>query len=136
MAAHVYVAEASDLNKPSAAAEGVMLESDGVYWFLYRYFEAANLDRATELIDLYGGGTIEGYQLHRLRTELEQAHQDVQGKPQSWRVLLGWMSERRSVETEDRQTVQKDDVLRTIGSLLALVNCAESTDLKLVCSGD
>jgi hypothetical protein len=113
-----------------------MLESDGVYWFLYRYFEAANLDRATELIDLYGGATIEGYQLHRLRTELEQARQDVQAKPQSWRVLLGWTSERRTVETEDWRTVQKGDVLRTIEQLLALTRCAESSDLKLVCSGD
>jgi hypothetical protein len=136
MAAHVYLAEASDPSRPSATAESVMLDSDGVYWFLYRYFEAANLDRATELIDLYGGGTIEGYQLHRLRTELEQAYQDVQAKAQSWRVMLGWTSERRSVETEDWQMVQKVDVLRTIEQLLALIRGAQSSDLKLVCSGD
>ena len=136
MAAFIYVAEPSDLKKPSPRAEGILLDSDGIYWFLYRYFEAANLDHANELIDLYGGGKIEGYQLHRLRTELEQAYQDVQGRPQSWRVLIGWTSEQRSVDTEDWHTVQKDDVLRTINALLALVRCADSSDLKLVCSGD
>lgn len=136
MAALVYVAEASDLDKPSSAAESILLESDGTCSFLYRYFEGANLDHAKQLIDPYGGGVIEGYQLHRLRTELEQAHQDVQAKPQSWRVLVGWKSERRSIETEDWQTVQKGDVLRTIELLLALIRCAETSDLKLVCSGD
>ena len=136
MAAHVYVAEISDLDRPSPAAASILLESDGIYWFLYRYFEAANLDRSTELIDLYGGGTIDGYQLHRLRIELEQAYQDIQAKPASWPVLLGWTSERRAVETEDWRTVQKIDMLRTIEQLLALVRCAQSSDLKLVCSGD
>jgi hypothetical protein len=72
MAALIYVADASNLANPSSAAESVMLESDGIYWFLYRYFEGANLNHASELIDLYGGGTIEGYQLHRLRTELRK----------------------------------------------------------------
>lgn len=136
MAAHVYVAEASDLRRPSKAAPGVLLNSDGVYWFLYRYFESANLNRANEIIDLYGGGVIEGYQLHRLRVELELAHKDVQTKPSSWQVLVGWTSEERSAETEDWQTVQREDVLSTIGQLLVLVRCAESSDLKLICSGD
>jgi hypothetical protein len=132
MAAFMFVAEASSLDRPSDAVEPIMLEDDGIYFFLVRYFiHVHDLP-----IDLYGGGVIEGYQLHRLRQELEQAFQDVQCKPPSWQVLVGWKTEKKSVETEDWQTVEKKDVLAAITSLLALVRCAQTTDLKLVCSGD
>jgi hypothetical protein len=136
MAAFVYVAGDSDSSRPSDAAPPLLLESDGVYWFLYRYFEAANLDRANELIDLYGGSEIDGYQLHRLRQELEQALQDVQQKTASWRVLVGWKGNKKSIDTEDWRMVLKEDVLSVIGSLLALVRCAETSNLKLFSSGD
>ena len=41
-------------------------EDDGNYWFLNRYFEAANLGSKMMLIDLYDGASIESYQLDRL----------------------------------------------------------------------
>jgi hypothetical protein len=135
MAAFVYVATAWEA-RPSDAAPPILLESDGVYWFLYRYFEAANLDRTRELIDLYGGGEIEGYQLHRLRHELEQALEDVQQKALSWRVLVGWKGNTMSIDTEDWEMVLKENVLSVIGSLLALIRCAETSNLKLFSSGD
>jgi hypothetical protein len=146
MVALVYVADASDLNRPSDAVPSIVLKDDATYWFLYRYFEAANLDPSEHLIDLYvgdkdllsfyGGRIIEGYQLHRLRQELEQAFQDVQFKPPSWRVLVGWNGSKKSAESEDWKTVQKDDVLSAISSLLALVYCADTSDLKLICFSD
>lgn len=136
MSAALYLASPSEIREPSDAVPPVVLDSSGYYWFLYRYFESANLERHKgELIDLYGGGVIEGYQLHRLQCELEQALEDVQRKPESWRVLAGWIGTDVSIETEDWKTVNKVEMLRVIASLLALVRGA-SDSLKLVCDGD
>lgn len=138
MAATLYLASAKTLKRDTGAYPPLVLGDDsGCYWFLYRYFEAANLERHKgELIDLYGGGqAIEGYQLHRLITELEQALIDTQLKPDTWRVLVGWTGPTVGVETEDWRTVTRADVLSTISSLLALARCA-SDSLKLVCCGD
>jgi len=65
----------------------LLLNDDGYYWFLYRYFEAANLDRGAELIDLYGGAELAGYQLERLAEELQQALRDVEAGPAEWNGL-------------------------------------------------
>lgn len=135
MSASLYLADPSSL-QPLREPPAVVLHSDGYCWFLYRYFESANLERHKgELIDLYGGGVIEGYQLHRLRSELEQALQDVGHKQESWSVLVGWRGEDISVETEDWRMVDKSEMLRVIRSLLALVKAASSYG-KLVCDGD
>jgi hypothetical protein len=138
MAATLYLASAETLSRATDAASPLVLGDDsGCYWFLYRYFEAANLQRHKgELIDLYGGDSvIEGYQLHRLITELEQAFTDVQHKPDTWNVLVGWTGPAVSVETEDWRTVNRPEVLSTITSLLTLARGASSLR-KLVCSGD
>ena len=136
MAALVYLAEPASLDKPSSVLPSILLESSAEYWFLYRYFEAANLDRRTELVDLYDGGVIEGYQLHRLQCELELALQDVEVKPESWKVLVGWSGEKQSVETEDWRSVNKSNMLALINSLLGLIYYAAQSQLKLVTSGD
>ncbi|HXA47618.1 MAG TPA: hypothetical protein VNW52_08310 [Burkholderiaceae bacterium] len=136
MAAFVYLEDPNNANHPSEAVPGVMLDSSAEYWYLYRYFEAANLDRSVELVDLYGGAVIEGYQLHRLQTELENALDDAQRKTASWRVLVGWSSVPQSQETEDWQIVEKSDVIKTINSLLELVRYSSTSGLKLVSSGD
>jgi len=136
MAAFVYLEDPNNANHPSEAVPGVMLDSSAEYWYLYRYFEAANLDRSVELVDLYGGAVIEGYQLHRLQTELENALDDAQRKTASWRVLVGWSSVQQSQETEDWQIVEKSDVIKTINSLLELVRYSSTSGLKLVSSGD
>jgi hypothetical protein len=136
MATALYLASASDLRRPTNAVPPVILDSDGYYWFLYRYFESANLERHKgELIDLYGGGVIEGYQLHRLQCELEQALEDVERKPQSWTVLVGWKGDTVSLETEEWQAVERNKMIDLVSALLALVG-ATSDSLKLVCDGD
>lgn len=136
MAAIIYLADQNDLNRPSSAVPSVVLDSDGNYWYLYRYFEAANLERHNgELIDLYGGGVIDGYQLHRLIVELEQAKEDIQHKPSSWPMLVGWKSSDISAETEDWRTVEKVEILEIVSLLLALARGATAS-FKLVCSGD
>ena len=136
MSVSLYLADHANLQTPCSEISPVTFNDDGYYWFLYRYFESANLERHKgELIDLYGGGVIEGYQLHRLRTELEQAMQDVAHKPDSWLVLVGWQGGSVCVETEDWHKVEKLEVLHVITSLLALI-LSSSPARKLVCDGD
>ncbi len=136
MSVSLYLADQANLQTPCREISPVTFNDDGYYWFLYRYFESANLERHKgELIDLYGGGVIEGYQLHRLRTELEQAMQDVAHKPDSWLVLVGWQGGSVSAETEDWRKVEKLEVLHLITSLLALISSSSPTR-KLVCDGD
>ncbi|HEX7983006.1 MAG TPA: hypothetical protein VF616_05780 [Duganella sp.] len=136
MTAFIYLAHSSNLDVPVPGAPTLSLDSSPEYWFLYRYFESANLDRSAELIDLYGGGVIEEYQLHRLRTELELARSDVESKPDTWRVLVGWDREVASIETEDWRSVEKITVYAIIQTLLKMIQYSETNGVRLVTSGD
>ena len=136
MAASIYVADSWRTQCPANPAEqSVWLDDTAVYWHLYRYFEAANLDRRHELVDLYGGGEIDGYQLDRLDDELLAARDDAAHRPDQWRVLTGW-NETPSREKEIWRTVEKSELLATIDQLLALINFARTNSLKLIVSGD
>ena len=137
MAAHIFLAYPKDLNRPADESEAFFLEDDGYYWFLYRYFEGANLKpHKGQLIDLYGGDIIEGYQLHRLEAELEEAFRVVRIMPDRWRVLVGWSSEAQSKDTERWEEVEKEEMSKLIGRLLTMIRKANSTELKFVSSGD
>jgi hypothetical protein len=136
MAADIYIAAGYDEVEGGKRPLLLSLESDGYYWFLYRYFESANLDHEHELIDLYGGGEIEGYQLDRLEDELRTALLDVTARPKTWKVLVGWQSEAKGRDTEDWRTVEKDKVVALIEQLLGLIRRARESRLKLVCLGD
>ena len=135
MAAYLYLARPEQLSQPVRDVPPILLDGGAAYWFLYRYFEAANLNRENELIDLYGGAVIDGYQLHRLKSELEQALQDIEVKPARWKVLIGWNGEQPTQETEDWREVDRSELFQTVTAILALVRGA-SSELKLVCSGD
>jgi hypothetical protein len=114
----------------------VILEADGYYWFLYRYFEGANLNRRSgELIGLYDDAEIDGYQLYRLECELKSAAEDIRCKPERWRVLTGW-NERPTPENEIWCEVERDKMIRLIEELLWLTEFARGGALKLICSGD
>ena len=113
----------------------VSFKADGYYWFLYRYFAGANLDRRTELIDLYGDAEINGYQLHRLRVELESALTDVAQKQDRWLVLTGW-NERPAIENEIWREVDRGEMVDLIQRLLWLINFAREQKLNLICFGD
>ena len=135
MSAFNYLAN-EDLDRPIPGAPSLTLDSSPEYWFLYRYFESANLDRRHELIDLYGGAVIDGYQLYRLRTELELARSDVEAKPDSWNVLVGWTAEPASAETEDWRAVSRHKVAEIIQTLLDMIQYSEEHGVKFVTSGD
>jgi hypothetical protein len=136
MAADFYLASSYEELDAKRSPVELSLESDGYYWFLYRYFESANLDRRHELVDLYGGTSIGGYQLDRLEDELRTALLDVQARPESWPVLVGWSSASISRETEDLRVIEKGKLVALINQLLAVVARAREARLQLVYVGD
>lgn len=136
LAAYIYIAEAENLEVALYGYSTLLLESTPEYWFLYRYFEAANLDHQHELIDLYGGGPIDGYQLVRLKAELVNAKIDTEAKPQAWKVLTGWDGEKPSLETEIWEEADKEKVISIIESLNSMIDECNNNGLVLVCSGD
>jgi hypothetical protein len=136
MAAYIFVAESWREHPANPQERSVLLESDGYYWFLYRYFEGANIAHKSELIDLYGGGEIIGYQLHRLETELKSAEADVARKPDRWKVLVGWNGPEVAIETESWSEVERSKMTELVQRLLWLVDFAKESKLKLICSGD
>lgn len=112
------------------------LENDAYYWFLYRYFESANLDRSRELIGLYGEGALEGYQLDRLEDQMKEALLDIYGRPDTWNVLVGWKSHPRCRATEDWQPIEKLKAVELVQRILGLAQKARDSGLKLVFLGD
>ncbi|HEV3383907.1 MAG TPA: hypothetical protein VG097_03780 [Gemmata sp.] len=137
MAAFIFVGENWESDSANPKDRSILLEDDGYYWFLYRYFEGAKLyhQHQSELVDLYGGGEIDGYQLHRLETELKSALEAVGHKPEQWRMLTGWNGE-VAIENEIWKDVEKDKMILLIQRLLWLIEFAKERSLKLIVSGD
>ena len=135
MAADLFVAGPSGERSESAGSD-LILNDDGYYWFLYPYFETANLDRSTELVDLYGDADIAGYQLERLHDELIEARLDAGCRAETWRVLVGWTNTERSRSTENWQTIDRAKMVALIDRLLEFVQAARSMSGRLVCVGD
>ncbi|MCA9620885.1 MAG: hypothetical protein KC731_17805 [Myxococcales bacterium] len=113
----------------------VSLDDDGYYWFLYPYFEKANLDRRRELVDLYGGAVLDDYQLDRFEEELREARFDAANRPEGWAVLTGWNAH-RCKDFEIRKPVVREQLLKLIDQLLELVSDARAKQLKVIVSGD
>ncbi len=136
MAASIYVADSWRTTSPANREEQtVWLDDTAIYWHLYRYFEAANLDRRHELVDLYGGAEIDGYQLDRLEDELCAARDDATTRPEQWTILTGW-NDTPSRENELWRTVLRNELLETINKLLVVIDFARNNKLKLIVSGD
>ena len=136
MAADIQLASSRDLSS-SGTPPSVQLYDDGYYWWLYWYFEAASLPpRKAELIDLYGDAEISGYQLDRLRRELEEARFDAMHRPDEWQVVIGWTEAWMSADTERISVVQKAEMLRVIDALLLLVMTGLGYDVPVACVGD
>ena len=114
----------------------ITFDDDGYYWFLYPYFETANLNRRFELVDLYGNSEIDGYQLERLRDELLEARLDVEKRADTWKVLVGWTGTTKSRTTEIWRSVYRTEFLDRIDHLLRLVDAARVGGRKLVVVGD
>lgn len=137
MAAEIVVAPSLSSVTRESLNNCVVLEGDGKYWFLYSYFQAANLPhKEHELIDLYSDSEISGYQLDRLIEKLSEARADTVNKPDRWEVVIGWNDSTISKETELRSSVERVDMIVLIDRLLSLANEARERGLKLVSIGD
>ncbi|GAG14635.1 unnamed protein product, partial [marine sediment metagenome] len=97
--------------------------------------EGANLDHHNELVDLYGGTEIDGYQLDRLEDEMKTALEDVKHKPDQWKILTGW-NKCPARENEIWCVVDKMGIIEIIQRLLQLIAFARTRKLKLIVSGD
>jgi hypothetical protein len=134
MAADIWVGERWDVDGPTGPT--VHLDDNGYYWFLNRYFEAANIEQSTPLIELYGDAEIHGYQLARLKDELKLARDDAKRRRDSFKVLVGWKGDVKSRETEVRMTVEREKLLVLIKQLLDLVADARERKYRLLVVGD
>jgi len=115
MSAAICVAEHGIAALPANPPDrSVLLGADGYCFFLYRYFEGANLDHRSELIDLYG---------------------DVSTKPERWLVLTG-RNEHPALENEIWREVQREKMIQLIRQITWLIEFAKERKLKLICSGD
>jgi hypothetical protein len=135
MAADIYVAENWRASRANPPERSVWLDDTGCYWHLYRYFEGAKVQRTEELIDLYGGAEIDGYQLDRLEDELIAAREDANHKPNEWKVLTGW-NKSSARENEIWRVVKKTELLEIIAKMMWLIDFARKNGLKLIVSGD
>jgi hypothetical protein len=135
MAADIYVAENCRAARSNPPERSVWLDDTGCYWHLYRYFEGAKVQRTEELIDLYGGAEIDGYELDRLEDELIAAREDANHKPNEWKVLTGW-NESPARENEIWRVVKKTELLEIIAKMMWLIEFARTKKLKLIVSGD
>jgi hypothetical protein len=135
MAATICVAENIRATRTNPPERTVWLDDTGCYWHLYRYFEAAKVQRTEELIDLYGGAEIDGYELDRLEDELIAARDDASHKPCEWKVLTGW-NESPARENEIWRVVKKTELLEIISKMKWLIDFARENKLKLIVSGD
>jgi hypothetical protein len=112
---------ARDNLRPRVSLEGAP------YWFLHRYFVQADLSPGDfSFLNPYEDTELQGYQLHRLKTELEIARLDLSGRSGSFRVLTGWLGEVRSLEAEDWKIVQVEELDQIISQLLELLVSAAS----------
>jgi hypothetical protein len=136
MAADLYPATGLDDDPQPESSFTVQLPSDGYYWHLYWYFESAKLHFNHELIGLYDDNEIFGYELERLEARLKDAALDLQWRPDTWDVTIGWNGKDLRRETELKSQVRKHEMLSLINRLLSLITYAATRNLKLCVRGD
>lgn len=107
------------------------------YWFLHRYFVQASLAPGDfSFLNLYEDTELADYQLQRVRTEVQEALVDLSARPKNFRVLVGWIGEARSAETEDRQTIERASGESVVRELLATVCEAQESGRRVFAIGD
>ena len=108
-----------------------------LYWFLHRYFVHADLEPGSySFLHPYEDTELNGYQLHRLSTELKQALVDLSAYPESFEVLVGWVGTKKTLESEEWRQVDKPDAYLTINRMLDLIVEAQKKEMSLWAIGD
>jgi hypothetical protein len=117
--------------KPRVSLDGPL------YWFLHRYFVHANLQPSDlSFLIPYEDTAVQGYQLHRLKSELETAYVDISARNGDMPVLFGWRGESQTLDAEDWGQVHTDELRQTISQLLELIIEAQSEEKYLYALGD
>ena len=117
--------------KPRVSLDGPL------YWFLHRYFVHASLQPGDfSFLNPYEDTTIQGYQLHRLRSELEIALVDISARNGSVPVLVGWRGESPTLDSEEWEQVHTDELRQTISQLMELIIEAQTEEKCLYALGD
>ncbi len=108
-----------------------------IYWFLHRYFVHADLEPGNySFLNQYEDTELNGYQLHRLKNELEEALLEISAKPENFKVLTGWVGKEKSVEAEDWKIVGKNEAESVIRQFLSLIAEAQEKGESLWAIGD
>ena len=107
------------------------------YWFLHRYFVQASLTPGDfSFLNLYEDTELAGYQLQRLRTELQEALVDLSARPSNFRVLVGWHAAVRSFETEEWRPLDRTSVEGVVREFLAAICEAQESGRSIFAIGD
>ena len=108
-----------------------------LYWFLHRYFVHADLEPGSySFLNLYEDTELNGYQLHRLKAELEQALVDLSAQSSVIKVLVGWSGTVKSLEAEEWKDVVRNEAQETIERFIALISEALQKGQSLWAIGD
>jgi len=99
--------------------DGVPLEDNGVYWFLYPFFTHI-YERTGEMIDLYGTARFAGDALSELDRALEDLMEAVIAQPDVWDQKVGTLIKPEKRTLYDRTA--KSDVLKTINSIKSMTS--------------
>lgn len=117
--------------KPRVSLDGPL------YWFRHRYFVHVNLHPGDLSFLIPSEDTaIQGYQLHRLKSELETAYVDISARNGDIPVLVGWQGESQTLDSEDWRQVHTDELRQAISQLLELIIEAQSEEKYLYALGD
>lgn len=108
-----------------------------IYWFLHRYFVHADLTPGSySFLNLYEDTEISGYQLQRLKMELEEAQLDLSARETTFKILIGWNGSEKIYTAEDWREVNTQEAKEITNQLLSLINEAQTKNLVLLAFGD
>lgn len=108
-----------------------------LYWFLHRYFVHASLNPGSyDFLDQYEDTEVAGYQLIRLRSELESALLDLSARPSSFKILTGWTGTEKKEESEDWKVLDRAEAQLAVSEILKLIDEARDRDLSIIAIGD
>lgn len=112
----------------------MQLEDDGCYWFLHAWFTRVQ-QTTGRYIDLYGHTEFhEANGLGALIDAMDEAKSAAGRQPKEWKVHTG--TQLRPVRKELYDTVQRTELVQTIGRFLALLHEAKVDRRTIVFQGD
>ncbi len=105
---------------------------DGLYWFLYPYFESV-YEETGQMVDLYGYAIFEHELLLELFLRLEEGLTKVNEQPDQWHQSIG-----RNAKTGEELYVDVDrnESIKRIELMMSLTNKAYNDGKSLECLGD